>query len=112
MAIYENKEFKETTIFLDANSFHSCKFDRCTLVYQGGPIPEFNHCIFGKVEFYFDGPASNTLEILRVWLTMPGFREHAAAALGLESRPAPGSAGTSGPASTSSAEIHGKGART
>lgn len=63
----KGKKFGADRIILDGGRFVECEFDGTTLVYFGGRIPEIDRCRLNKVNFRFEGPARNTVELLR-WL--------------------------------------------
>ena len=61
------RSFGAERVILDGGSFVECTFDGTTLVYFGGRIPEVDRCSLNNVRFEFEGPAKNTVELLR-WL--------------------------------------------
>lgn len=62
---YSNRTFKDETVELDGNRFIGCTFERCTLMYLGGPIPYLDSCHFDASPFVFEKGAGNALEFLR-----------------------------------------------
>jgi hypothetical protein len=63
----KGKTFGADRIILDGGTFIECEFNGTTLVYFGGGIPEMDRCRLNGVNFSFEGPAKNTVELLR-WL--------------------------------------------
>lgn len=61
------KTFGVDRIILDGGRFIECEFNGTTLIYCGGGIPEIDRCRLNGVNFSFEGPAKNTVELLR-WL--------------------------------------------
>lgn len=61
------KTFGADRIILDGGRFIECEFNGTTLIYCGGGIPEIDRCRLNGVNFSFEGPAKNTVELLR-WL--------------------------------------------
>ena len=61
------KRFGIERVILDGGCFIECEFDGTTLVYFGGAMPEMDRCRLHNVSFNFEGPAKNTVELLR-WL--------------------------------------------
>jgi hypothetical protein len=61
------RTFGAERVILDGGTFVDCAFEGSTLVYFGGKIPEINRCRLTNVKFEFEGPAKNTVELLR-WL--------------------------------------------
>ncbi len=63
----KGKTFGADRIILDGGRFIECEFNGTTLIYCGGSIPEIDRCRLNGVSFSFEGPAKNTVELLR-WL--------------------------------------------
>lgn len=61
------KTFGEIRVVVDDKDFIDCTFNGTTLVFRGGRIPTFDHCMWNGVRFDFTGPAHNMLTYLR-WL--------------------------------------------
>jgi hypothetical protein len=61
------RTFGAERVILDGGTFVDCAFEGSTLVYFGGGIPEIDRCRLTDVRFEFEGPAKNTVELLR-WL--------------------------------------------
>ena len=61
------RTFGVERIILDGGTFVECTFEGTTLVYFGGKIPAVDRCRLDNVKFEFEGPAKNTVELLR-WL--------------------------------------------
>ena len=64
MASLENKTFTSETVHVDGNSYIGCTFNRTTLVYSAGELPEFANCDFNGVNLKFEGAAQNTMSFL------------------------------------------------
>ena len=62
--MFQDRTFKDERVILDGGSFIRCTFEGCTIVYFGGPLPEMQSCWFDNVQFSFQGPARNTVELL------------------------------------------------
>lgn len=62
---FEGGTFGEGKFIVDGGVFINCKFSRTILVYKGGPPPNFDHCSFDDVRWFFDESAGNTLQLLR-----------------------------------------------
>ena len=62
---YSNKTFADRSEDLDGNEYLNCSFERCKLMYCGGPIPRFDTCAFNASSFMFEKGAGNALEFLR-----------------------------------------------
>ena len=65
------KTFGPGRIILDGGCFIDCEFNGTTLVFFGGSIPQIDRCRLNGVNFTFEGPAKNTVELLR-WLNSQG----------------------------------------
>ncbi len=60
--------FNHETVYLDGDAFADCSFQTCRMVYAGGPPPAFDNCRFDDCEWKFEGPAADTLAILKlIW---------------------------------------------
>jgi len=67
------KTFKDSTIFLDGNAYVNCTFEKCVLIYQGGPS-KLTSCYIGKnCEWRLTDAASYTLQFLQSigWQIIP-----------------------------------------
>ena len=62
--MFQDRTFKDERVILDGARFVRCTFDGSILVYFGGQLPEMEECWFNDVQFSFEGPARNTLELL------------------------------------------------
>jgi hypothetical protein len=60
----ENQTFTSTDVRLDSRSFENCVFDKCTMIYRGGPLPLLVGCSFRNCQWLFEGPALQTLKLL------------------------------------------------
>lgn len=65
MATYNDRRFQNETIALDGNAFNRCRFEDCSIVYAGGDY-SLNECTFGVVVWEFEGPANNTVLLMKV----------------------------------------------
>lgn len=63
--MFQDRTFTDERVLLDGGSFLRCSFEGSTLVYFGGQLPEMQDCRFDDVRFSFEGPAMNTLDLLR-----------------------------------------------
>lgn len=70
-AILKGMSFGPERLILDGLSFQDCTFTNTTLIYYGGKAPELQRCKLDNVRFEFEGPAGNTVELLR-WLLRQG----------------------------------------
>ena len=60
--------FNHETVTLDGQSFSSCEFRDCRLVYAGGEPPSFDDCRFEGCEWKLDDAAARTIALLKlVW---------------------------------------------
>lgn len=50
---------------IDGNFYEGCTFNDVLLIYEGGPPPSFKNCHLTSVAIRFDGPAGNTLQLLK-----------------------------------------------
>lgn len=60
------------TLFIDGQYYQGIHFISCTLVYQGGPVPNFQECRFSDCQWQCDGPALNTLDFLNMLVSLGG----------------------------------------
>jgi len=65
MAEYLGKDFVNTTEVVDGNSYNTCSFNACTIIYRGGDIPTFSGCRLDRCVWQFEGPAERTLAFLK-----------------------------------------------
>jgi hypothetical protein len=61
---YERQLFEGGTEVLDGNEYEVCEFRNCTLVYNGGKLPELIQCHFFGVRWQFGDAAGRTLDLL------------------------------------------------
>lgn len=59
------RSFGQERIVLDGAHFVDCSFAGTTLLYFGGKIPELENCRLDGVIFTLEGPAKNTLRLVR-----------------------------------------------
>jgi hypothetical protein len=65
MAKYESRSFKDSKIVLDGNTYVSCAFENCLLVFGAAEPVKFIECTFGKdVSWSFAGAAALTLNFM------------------------------------------------
>jgi len=62
---HKDVKFNNERIQIDGQSFDHCDFQKCELVFNGGPPPNMTHCSFSNdCTWGFDGNAQNTLQFL------------------------------------------------
>lgn len=79
LKVIEGRQFADEAVHLDGYEFVDCTFRNCHLVYSGGELFLFRNSPFGKdCEFEFQGPASNTMNALKLMyhIGMHDFVEH------------------------------------
>ena len=64
--------FAGTTIRLDGQRFHRCRFDRCQLVYSGGELPSLDGCEFQDCRWMLDGAAARTMSLMQAMIEHGG----------------------------------------
>jgi len=62
---FEDVTFDGGRVSVDGSSFERCVFNATVLVYSGGEFPAFSHCSFNGTNWFFDGPAGNTVQLIR-----------------------------------------------
>jgi hypothetical protein len=74
---YDNLIFTDETVKVDGNTYFNCRFVDSRIVYEGGPLPKFEHCVFERCQWVFDGPAENTIQYFALLYTGlgPGGKE-------------------------------------
>jgi hypothetical protein len=63
--LYKKREFRGVTLDLDGHEFIECTFDKCTVIYRGGPLPKMRKNKFVQTNFTFADAADRTLQYLR-----------------------------------------------
>ena len=63
--IAEDRTFKGRKISIDGGSFHSCTFEKCTLVFSGYLPVTLDGCNFDDCKWEFTGPAMNTIGFMK-----------------------------------------------
>jgi hypothetical protein len=58
--------YNHETVSLDGETFTSCEFRDCRLVYSGGEPPAFDGCRIDECEWKFEEAAARTLAFLKV----------------------------------------------
>jgi hypothetical protein len=61
---HADKTFTESRQLVDGNRYTNCKFDRCAIVYGGGPIPHLIDCTLDNCSWHFEDAAERTLAFL------------------------------------------------
>jgi hypothetical protein len=56
----------------DGNIFNNCRFQGASLVYAGGPHPQFNFCNLENTGWYFTEGALRTIQFLQIINASPG----------------------------------------
>jgi hypothetical protein len=64
-AINRDNKYMQITIRIDDREFHNCLFDRCTIVYGGGPLVLKDNA-FNDCTYTFEGAAHRTLQFLQM----------------------------------------------
>jgi hypothetical protein len=57
--------FTRETVQLDGETFTSCEFKACRLVFSGGDAPVFEDCSFDDCDWRFEGGAAATLALMK-----------------------------------------------
>ena len=86
---HTGKTFKSQALRLDGVEFYGCTLDDCDLVYAGGLPPSIVDCSVRNCRFTFEGPALNTLILLK-GMASPGsaFQDFVRELLPVAPRPA------------------------
>lgn len=74
MAITElkNQTFENELITLDLHFYENCKFVNCKMIYSGFSDVMLVNNEFHSCEWHFSGPASNTLDFLKLFYNKMG----------------------------------------
>ena len=59
------KKLRNAAMQLDGNTFKSCTFTNCNLIFSGYMPVGLEHNTFNEVSWSFTGPASITIEFMR-----------------------------------------------
>lgn len=62
--MYSN--FEDTTIDLDGKHFENCNFKNCVIRFNGNALFTLIGCNFHTCKWTLDGPASTTIQFLRM----------------------------------------------
>jgi hypothetical protein len=62
----DGMSYSHETVVLDGETFTSCEFRDCRMVYAGGEPPAFRDCKFVDCEWKQDEAAARTLAYLKV----------------------------------------------
>lgn len=68
---FEKQTYAAKREVIDGHHYIDCHFEGTTLVYTGGELPDFTRCTFKNYRMEFEGPALNTLAVLRA-MAQPG----------------------------------------
>ncbi len=66
LVLIKGQTFPRGVVPIDGFRFEGCTFERCTLVYRGLKATQFINCRLRSVDWRFDGPAANTLNLLNM----------------------------------------------
>ena len=73
MAEYNDRTFGNgEMVETDGNTFNNCRFQGASLVYSGGPHPQFNFCNLENTGWYFKDGALRTIQFLQIINASPG----------------------------------------
>ena|SRR4028118_786046 len=61
---FHERTFANEEVRVDGSHFTNCRFENCTLIYGGGPLPSLEHCGFYDSQWSFADAAMNTLHFL------------------------------------------------
>jgi len=61
---FTQRTFSRREVTLDGSSFENCRFEGCTLSYNGGVPPSLSGCHFEKCSWQFGNDAANTIGFL------------------------------------------------
>ena len=67
MATYTRHTFADESVTVDGNSYISCKFFRCRLIYSGGELPKITAPGFSDCRWEFTEQAGRVLILLRAF---------------------------------------------
>lgn len=62
---YSGNKTSNTTEVIDGNRYVECRFERCKMIYRGGPIPQISGCHFEDCTWHFEDAAERTLLFMR-----------------------------------------------
>ena len=60
----QGREFTGERLVIDGKHFEDCRFESCTLVFEGGVAPNFVRCEFAAPQFAFTEAAKNTVQLM------------------------------------------------
>ena len=61
MAQFTAESFADEVVVVDGQDYHACEFERCTLVYNGGQIPNLTRCRIHDSRWEFSDAALSKL---------------------------------------------------
>jgi hypothetical protein len=62
---YAGENKTDTTEVIDGNRYVECRFEKCKMIYRGGPIPQISGCHFENCTWHFEDAAERTLLFMR-----------------------------------------------
>jgi hypothetical protein len=69
MAEIADRLFSSERVEIDGNTYQSCRFEGCRMVYSGGGFPTFNSCSFDNCNWHSTVAEGKGLELLN---SLPG----------------------------------------
>lgn len=66
MAQHNGETFSDSIQVLDGNVYDKCNFNRCRVIYGGGPLPVLNGCNFNDCSWQLAEGAERTMIFLRM----------------------------------------------
>jgi hypothetical protein len=61
-----NQTIADKPEIIDGNQYNDCTFDRCKIIYRGGPLPSIESCSFSNCTWHFEEGAERTLIFLKM----------------------------------------------
>ena len=61
---YTAEKFNADNVTVDFNEYVDCEFNTCEIIFKGGNLPVFDHCVFSNCRFSLIENADNTLGYL------------------------------------------------
>lgn len=75
MAEFSDRTFSGDGVETDGNHFSNCRFENLSLLYSGGPHPQFDNCAFDNTGWFFTDGALRTIQFLQKINAAPGGQE-------------------------------------